>query len=48
MIVRMIMQPERCMILGGTWRTPVEVGLQSKTFIKDQKEEGCQSENQAD
>ena len=44
MIVRMIMQPERCMILGGTWRTPVEVGLQSKTFIKDQKEEGTFNE----
>ena len=43
-LVRMIMQPERCIILGGTWRTPVEVGLQSKTFIKDQKDEGTYNE----
>ena len=44
MLVRMIMQPERCMVLGGTWRTPVAMGLQSKTFIKDQKEEGTYNE----
>ena len=44
MLVRMVMQPERCMVLGGTWRTPVVVGLQSKTFIKDQKEEGTYNE----
>ena len=25
------------MVLGGTWRTPVAVGLQQKTFITDQK-----------
>ena len=40
LLVRMVMQPERCIVLGGTWRTPVAMGLQSKTFIKDQKEEG--------
>ena len=28
------------MVLGGTWRTPVAVGLQQKTFITDQKNEG--------
>ena len=44
MLVRMVMQPERCMVLGGTWRTPVAMGLQSKTFIKDQKEEGTYNE----
>ena len=44
MLVRMVMQPDRCMILGGTWRTPVAMGLQSKTFIKDQKEEGTYNE----
>jgi len=32
------------MVLGGTWRTPVAVGLQSKTFITDQKEEGTYNE----
>ena len=40
----MVTQPERCMVLGGTWRTPVAVGLQSKTFITDQKNEGTYNE----
>ena len=44
LLVRMVTQPERCMVLGGTWRTPVAVGLQSKTFIKDQKNEGTYNE----
>ena len=43
-LVRMVMQPDRCMVLGGTWRLPVEVGLQSKTFIQDQKDEGTFNE----
>ena len=43
-LVRMIVQPERCMVIGGTWRLPVEVGLQSKTFIQDQKDEGTYNE----
>ena len=43
-LVRMIMQPDRCFVMGGTWRLPVEVGLQSKTFISDQKEEGTFNE----
>ena len=43
-LVRMVTQPERCVVIGGTWRLPVEVGLQSKTFIKDQKDEGTFNE----
>jgi len=43
-LVRMVTQPERCIVLGGTWRLPVEVGLQSKTFIQDQKDEGTFNE----
>lgn len=43
-LVRMVTQPERCMVLGGTWRTPVAVGLQSKTFVTDQKNEGTYNE----
>ena len=43
-LVRMVMQPERCIVMGGTWRLPVEVGLQSKTFIQDQKDEGTFNE----
>lgn len=44
LLVRMITQPDRCMVLGGTWRTPVAVGLQRKTFITDQKNEGTFNE----
>lgn len=44
LLVRMITQPDRCMVLGGTWRTPVAVGLQQKTFITDQKNEGTYNE----
>lgn len=40
----MVTQPDRCMVLGGTWRTPVAEGLQSKTFIQDQKSEGTYNE----
>ena len=43
-LVRMVTQPDRCMVLGGTWRTPVGMGLQSKTFITDQKNEGTFNE----
>ena len=39
-LVRMIVNPDRCLVLGGTWRLPVAVGLQEKTFIKDLKEDG--------
>jgi hypothetical protein len=43
-LVRMVTQPDRCFVMGGTWRTPVAMGLQSKTFITDQKEEGTFNE----
>ena len=43
-LVRMVTQPERCMVLGGTWRTPVAEGLQRKSFIDDQKDEGTFNE----
>lgn len=43
-LVRSAMQPDRCIVLGGTWRLPVKVGLQSRTFIRDQKEEGTFNE----
>ena len=44
LLVRMVTQPDRCMVLGGTWRTPVAMGLQRKTFINDQKQEGTFNE----
>ena len=44
LLVREVIKPEKCIILGGTWRLPVAVGLQSKTFISDQKEDGTFNE----
>ena len=44
LLVRMVTQPDRCMVLGGTWRTPVGVGLQSKTFITYKNNEGNYNE----
>ena len=44
LLVRSIVEPDRAMILGGTWRIPVLMGLQSKTFIKDQKDDGTFNE----
>lgn len=35
LLVRMVIEPEKAFIMGGTWRVPVAVGLQSKSFIKD-------------
>lgn len=34
-LVRMVIEPEKAFVLGGTWRVPVAVGLQSRSFIKD-------------
>lgn len=42
--MRMVLEPEKSLVMGGTWRIPVLVGLQSKTFIKDQKEDGTFNE----
>ncbi len=44
LLVRMVIKPDKCIILGGTWRLPVAVGLQSRTFIKDQQEDGTFNE----
>lgn len=34
-LVRSIVQPDRAMILGGTWRLPVLEGLQSRNFVNE-------------
>lgn len=31
----MVIEPEKAFIMGGTWRVPVAVGLQSRSFIND-------------
>ena len=42
-LVRMVTQPDRCMVLGGTWRTPVAVGLQVNIYYRP-KNEGTYNE----
>ena len=43
-----IIKPERAMILGGTWRIPVLMGLLDKTFIRDLKMDGTFNESSFD
>jgi hypothetical protein len=33
----MIVEPDKAFIMGGSWRIPVLLGLQSKNFIDDLK-----------
>lgn len=44
LLVWMITEPEKAFIMGGSWRIPVLVGLQSKSFIKDQQRDGTFNE----
>lgn len=39
-LVQMVTHPDKAIIMGGTWRIPVLMGLHSKSFIEDQKEDG--------
>jgi hypothetical protein len=33
LMVKMIISPKEAFIMGGTWRIPVALGLQSRNFI---------------
>ena len=44
-LVWQIIRPERAMIMGGTWRIPVLMGLLDKTFIRDLKMDGTFNES---
>lgn len=35
LLVRMVIEPEKAFVMGGTWRVPVAVGLQNLTYIND-------------
>ena len=37
LLIRMIVEPDKAFIMGGSWRIPVLLGLQSKNFIDDLK-----------
>jgi hypothetical protein len=40
----MITQPEKAIIMGGTWRIPVLVKLLDKNFLQDLKNDGTFNE----
>ena len=44
LLVWMITEPEKAFIMGGSWRIPVLVGLQARSFIKDQQRDGTFNE----
>lgn len=44
LLVRMVVEPEKSFIMGGTWRIPVLLGLQPKTFVEDLKRDSTFNE----
>ena len=40
----MVTEPEKAIIMGGTWRIPVLVKLLDKTFLQDLKKDGTFNE----
>ena len=44
LLVRMVTEPEKAFIMGGTWRIPVLLGLQPKNFISDLKRDSTFNE----
>lgn len=43
-LVWMITEPEKAIILGGTWRVPVMMKLQDRSFLQDLKRDGTYNE----
>lgn len=44
LLVRMVIEPEKAFIAGGSWRIPVAMGLQNKSFIEDLKRDSTFNE----
>lgn len=44
LLVRMVVEPDKAFIMGGTWRIPVLLGLQSKNFLSDLKRDSTFNE----
>lgn len=44
LLVRMVVEPEKAFIMGGTYRIPVLLGLQPKNFINDLKRDSTFNE----
>ena len=43
-LVRSIVEPDKAIVLGGTWRLPVLEGLQSRNFVNDLKSDSTFNE----
>lgn len=44
LLIRMVLEPEKSIVMGGTWRIPVLVGLQSRNFVQELKQDGTFNE----
>lgn len=44
LLVWMVTEPEKAFIMGGSWRIPVLVGLQNRSFIRDLQQDGTFNE----
>lgn len=44
LLVRMIVEPDKAFIMGGTYRIPVLLGLQPRTFVEDLKRDSTFNE----
>lgn len=44
LLVRMVIEPEKAFIMGGSYRIPVLLGLQNKNFIEDLKKDATFNE----
>ena len=40
LLIRMVLDPDKAIVMGGTWRIPVLVGLQSRNFVQELKQDG--------
>lgn len=44
LLVWMITEPKKAFVMGGSWRIPVLMGLQNRSFIKDLQQDGTFNE----
>ena len=43
-LVWTVVQPKKALVMGGSWRIPVLLGLHDKNFVKDLKQDGTFNE----
>ena len=44
LLIRMVLEPEKAIVMGGTWRIPVLVKLLDRNFIDDLRRDGTFNE----